>query len=115
MKVEEGELDQLRRLINGYQVTQAIHVAVTLGIPDLLADGPRAIDDLAAASGADERSLYRLLRALASIGIFREDNSAAAFDQPALGVSRRSFADEHHGPSGQLYKDRKALHLALLA
>ena len=40
VKVEERELDQLRRLVNGYQVTQAIHVAVTLGIADLLADGP---------------------------------------------------------------------------
>jgi hypothetical protein len=70
----ESASDQLRRLINGYQISQAIHVAVTLGIPDLLADGPRAADDLAAASGADERSVYRLLRALASIGIFHEED-----------------------------------------
>ena len=35
----------LRRLANGYQVTQAIHVAATLGIADLLRDGPRDSDD----------------------------------------------------------------------
>ena len=40
----------LRRLVNGYQVTQAIHVAAVLGIADLLADGPRSSDDLAAAT-----------------------------------------------------------------
>src|SRR5215211_603218 len=37
----------LRRLTNGYQVSQAIHVAATLGIADLLADGARDSDDLA--------------------------------------------------------------------
>ena len=36
------------RLINGYQITQAIHVAVTLGLPDHLKDGPRTSDALAA-------------------------------------------------------------------
>jgi hypothetical protein len=38
----------LRRLIDGYQVSQAIHVAATLGIADLLAGGARASGDLAA-------------------------------------------------------------------
>jgi hypothetical protein len=33
---------ELARLINGFQASQAIHVAATLGIADLLADGPRA-------------------------------------------------------------------------
>src|SRR5947207_1129712 len=35
-------------LINGYQVTQAIYVVATLGIPDLLGDGPRDCNELAA-------------------------------------------------------------------
>ena len=45
MAQQEGEeySDALRYLINGYQVSQAIHVAVTLGIPDLLAHGPPAM------------------------------------------------------------------------
>jgi hypothetical protein len=59
----------LRRAISGYQVSQALHVAATLGLADLLAEGPRTSDDLAAACGADPDSLYRLLRALASIGV----------------------------------------------
>jgi len=64
---------ELRRLVNGYQVSQAIHAAATLGIADLLADGPRASDDLAAATGTDPRALYRLLRGLSSVGVFHED------------------------------------------
>lgn len=64
----------LRRLVNGYQVTQAIHVATTLGIPDLLADGPRSSDHLAGKTGAHPGALYRLLRALAGVGVFREED-----------------------------------------
>lgn len=62
----------LRRLVNGYQITQAIHVATTLGIADLLAGGPRSSDDLAAETGAHPGALYRLMRALAGAGVFRE-------------------------------------------
>jgi hypothetical protein len=60
------------RLVNGYQVTQAIHVLVRLGIPDQLADGPRSAADLAVATGAHEKSLYRLLRALAAVRVLDE-------------------------------------------
>jgi DNA-binding IclR family transcriptional regulator len=63
----------LMRLVNGYQVTQAIHVAATLGIADQLRGGPRSAEDLAAATGAHAGSLYRLLRALAAVGVFHEE------------------------------------------
>ena len=69
----EGYSDALRYLINGYQVSQAIHVAVTLGIPDLLAHGPLASSDVAAATKTHPDALYRLLRALASVGVLDED------------------------------------------
>jgi hypothetical protein len=59
----------LRRAVNGYQVSQALHVAAALGLADLLAEGPRSTDELAAASAAHADSLRRLLRALASIGV----------------------------------------------
>jgi O-methyltransferase domain/Dimerisation domain len=62
----------LVRLVDGFRVTQAIHACVELGIPDLLAEGERTADDLADASGADPSALYRLLRALASLGILHE-------------------------------------------
>src|SRR5215207_1348648 len=70
-----GELsprDTLLRMTNAFQVSQAIHVAPTLGIADLLKDGPRSADDLAEATGTHAPTLYRLLRALASVGMFIE-------------------------------------------
>jgi O-methyltransferase domain/Dimerisation domain len=62
----------LARLLIGANVSRMISVAAELGIADLLADGPRTCDELAAASQTHAPSLYRLLRALASIGIFSE-------------------------------------------
>jgi O-methyltransferase domain/Dimerisation domain len=64
----------LRRLVNGYQVTQAIHVAATLGIADLLREGPRSSRDLADATQSHARSLHRVLRALAAVGVLHEDD-----------------------------------------
>ena len=58
----------LRRLIDGHKVTQAIRVAVELGLPDRIAAGTRDPDELAAASGAHPPSLRRLLRALGPSG-----------------------------------------------
>jgi hypothetical protein len=86
----------LRRLANGYQVTQAIHVATVLGIADLLVDGPRSSDDLAAATDTHPGMLYRLLRALAGVEVFREeaDHHFALTD---LGACLRSDAPEPVG------------------
>ena len=64
--------EQLMQRITAYRMSQAIHVAATLGIADLLTDAPRTSEDLAAAAHAHPPSLYRLLRALASDGIFEE-------------------------------------------
>jgi O-methyltransferase domain/Dimerisation domain len=58
--------------IQGLWYSKAIEVAVRLTLPDLLADGSQSVDALAAATGMHAPSLYRLLRALASIDIFAE-------------------------------------------
>ena len=65
----------LFQMLSGFWLTQAIHVAATLGVADHLADEPRKVEDLAPQVGADEGALYRLLRALASVGIFTEVES----------------------------------------
>jgi hypothetical protein len=70
---DETPAAALRRLLNGYQISQAVHVAAVLGIPELLADGARTPDELAPAAGADTDALRRLLRALAAVGILHED------------------------------------------
>ena len=56
-------------LIQSHRVTAVIHVAAKLGLAELLRDGPRPLGELAKATGADERSLGRLLVALSTIGI----------------------------------------------
>jgi hypothetical protein len=60
----------LFQMATGYWVSQAIYVAAKLGIADLLKDGPQSCVTLATATGADTASLFRLMRALASAGIF---------------------------------------------
>lgn len=65
--------DALWRMMNGYQVSQAIHLVATLGIADLLKDAPRSADNLAEATGTHAPTLYRILRALASVGVFTEE------------------------------------------
>lgn len=64
--------DQLLMLASGAWVTQMIHVAAELAVADQLAGGERGVEELAAACGADADSLFRLLRGLASLGIFQE-------------------------------------------
>lgn len=62
---------QLMQLITGGIVTQCISVAAELGIADLLAERPQTATELAAAKGIDAEKLYRLLRFVASLGIFQ--------------------------------------------
>jgi hypothetical protein len=69
------------RLATAYQASRALHVALRLGLPDLLAGGPRPAEGLARDAGADAPSLRRLLRVLAAYGVFRE----AADGEFALG------------------------------
>ncbi len=76
-------------LLAGKWVSEAISVAAELGIADLLATGPEASDDLAKACGAHADSLYRLLRALASVGVFAEDE-AGRFANTPLSETLRS-------------------------
>ena len=60
-------------LLNGYRVTQALYVAARLGVADRLADGPQGSEELAHMTGAHPGALRRLLRALASFGVFAEE------------------------------------------
>jgi hypothetical protein len=66
---------QLAQMLVGYWMSQMLYVAAKLGLADLVKDRPRTADDLAAATQTNPRSLYRLLRALASTGVFAEDEA----------------------------------------
>lgn len=60
----------LLEIIAANRITQAIYVVAELGIADLMKDGPRSAEEIAKAAGASEDAVYRLLRALASLGLF---------------------------------------------
>lgn len=62
----------MRNLAIGYWVSRLVHVAAKLRLADLLKGGSRTVEDLASAADVQPQALYRLLRALASVGIFAE-------------------------------------------
>ena len=64
---------ELFRIITGYRVSQMVYVVAKLGIADLLKEGPKSAEALAQATHVHANSLYRVLRMLASVGIFAED------------------------------------------
>ena len=72
-------------LLRGAMSTKAFGIAADLKVADALAAGPRPVTELADKTGADERTLYRILRALASDGVFEEE---------APGVFRNNDASE---------------------
>lgn len=59
-------------MIDGFRVSQLVIVVAQLGIADLLADGPQPVETLAAATHAQPEQLYRVMRALATRGVFVE-------------------------------------------
>jgi hypothetical protein len=61
--------------LRGAMMTQALALVCDLGIPGSLTDGPRHVDDLARETGVEADALHRVLRALASDGIFAERES----------------------------------------
>lgn len=62
----------LFQMATSYWISQAIYVAAKLGIADLLKSSPLKCSEIAAIAGADVRSLFRLMRALSSVGIFAQ-------------------------------------------
>jgi hypothetical protein len=96
---------ELMRLVNGFQVSQALHVAALLAVADHLKDGPKSADVLARTCDAHPGSLYRLLRALAAVGVFHE-NDDMEFSLTPIGFcltsdavgTRRNWAQYIGGP-----------------
>jgi hypothetical protein len=67
-----NQFAQIIMLARGYTPAACLYAAAKLKIADLLAGGPKPVADLAQASKANEDALYRCLRALASVDVFRE-------------------------------------------
>jgi len=66
------DFGEVFNLIGGYRISQAIYVVAELGIPDLLAAGPRRCDELARQTNTHAPTLFRILRFLAGAGLFNE-------------------------------------------
>src|SRR5262245_39089583 len=73
----------------GHYITNALHLAVKLGVAELLKDGPRHADELARATQTHAPSLRRVLRLLSSVGVF-EERENGAFGQTSMGECLRA-------------------------
>src|SRR5437870_4174478 len=62
----------MRQMFAGYRMTQALYVAAKLGVADLLKDEPKTSSELAKSLGVHSDLLQRVLRLLASLGVFTE-------------------------------------------
>jgi len=80
---------EMLRMLNSFLTVQALHVAAFLGLADLVAAGPKSVDELAAATEADRSSLHRLLRMLTAPGVFHEETDGR-FGITPLGATLRS-------------------------
>jgi len=70
--VERVTAGRLMELLWGYMTTQLLGTLAELGVADVLASGPLAVDEIAARVGADPDALFRMLRLVASLGVFVE-------------------------------------------
>ncbi len=76
-------------LMMGLWVSRAIYVTAKQGIADLLKNNSKTVEELAEATDTDAASLYRVMRAMASVGIFVE-NDRSQFSLTPLGETLRS-------------------------
>jgi O-methyltransferase domain/Dimerisation domain len=70
--VSDSPEGRIWELLRGALATRALGIVAELGVADALADGPRPVTELARETRADPDTLHRLLRALASDGVFAE-------------------------------------------
>jgi len=82
---------KLLGILSASWLAQACYAVARLGIPDLLAAGPRTAADLAATAGANPQALRRILRALAAAGVMRR-TTAGEYELTAVGELLRSDA-----------------------
>jgi len=80
---------QLIQMALAHQASSLVYVAADMGLADLLAEAPRTATELAHSTGSDAPSLYRFMRTLASMGLFRED-AGHRFSLAPLGEALRA-------------------------
>lgn len=81
--------DQLIQMATAHWVSRILYVAAEMNLADRLAEGPRTAEELAPSTATDAPSLYRVMRALASLGLFAE-GSGHRFSLTLLGEALRT-------------------------
>jgi hypothetical protein len=90
VELNQDEASRLRQLIMGFRITQLIYVAAKLDLSEHLSRASLTAAELARKVGADADALYRLLRALASIGVYAETADARFEMTPAARLLLRN-------------------------
>ena len=99
----QQETEQLNRILTGAALSRAVSTIAELGVADLVQTGqPQSVEHLAKASKTHEPSLYRVLRYLASHGIFRETENRH-FDHTPLSAALRTDAPGSYRAGAQLF------------
>jgi hypothetical protein len=84
------------QIASGYEMSACLYVAAKLNIADLLAGGPRPVETLAEEAGSKADPLYRVLRALVSIGVFSEPQPRTISLSPAAELLRSDVPGSVH-------------------
>jgi hypothetical protein len=79
----------LTEMMMAQVVSRLVHVAATLKLADHLSEGARSADELASVTATHPRSLHRVMRTLASLGLFTED-AEHRFSLTPLGAALKS-------------------------
>jgi len=105
---------QMLQVMTGFWVARCVYILAKLGIADLIKDESQTADQLAAATGSHGPSLFRVLRALAAVGIVTQDEQNRFGATPLSDTLRsdvrgslRAFAmtelgEEHYPAWGEL-------------
>lgn len=88
---------QLMRVASGFQLSGCLYVAAKLNIADALVAGPRPVEKLAADTNTQADALYRVLRALISVGIFSEPQPRMIGLSPAAELLRKDIPGSVRG------------------
>ncbi len=112
------------QLISGFWISRAIYIVAKLGLADQMQDGAKTAEELASASKTHAPSLYRVLRALASVGILAQNDGSRFALTPLAETLRtdasgslRAFAttelgDDHYEGWGNLLHSVKTGEIA---
>jgi len=95
--VSQNPAEQVLQIAMGYMASSALYVAIALNVPDELAGGPKDVSALARACGANEDALYRVLRLLASMGMFAEQGPRKFALTPASDLLRKDVPGSLRG------------------